>query len=288
MAFRIIGALIGGLIIGLGCTVFLFPQMDSVTSLVVLVAAIAFISAWIGGGRQFNYVGLQIAFAFYLVAFEDFRAPTQLAPARDRLLGILFALIVMWFVFEYLWPVRTVTAMRRALASILRNQASLFRAEIEMPNHEELIQRTDALRDHIGKTLAALRSMRDSVEYDFGVDHRRDMDTADHVLRAGLTSAALIWNELAVLHKEEDQDFLHEDCLIELRREIAKQLDALESAVLLEPNRAASQDLPQSAFTHPSCFSSADILEHPRYGEYAANTIARYEELESIIAGMTA
>jgi len=287
MAFRIVGALIGGLLLGLGCTVFLFPQMDSITSIVVLVAVVAFICGWIAGGRQFNYVGLQIAFAFYLVAFEDFRAPTQLAPARDRLIGILLALLIMWFVFEYLWPVRTVTAMRRALASILRNQADLFRAEIAMPKHEELIHQTDALRDHIGKTLAAIRSMRDSVEYEFGIDRQRQIDTADTVVRAGLTSAALIWNELAVLHREDDQDFLHEDCLIELRREIAKQLDLLENTVVPELKDAAAQEESLS-FTHPSCFASAHILEHPRYGEYARNTIARYEELESVVAGMKA
>jgi multidrug resistance protein MdtO len=287
MAFRIIGSLIGGLILGLGCTAFIFPQMDSITSLVVLVATIAFISAWVGGGRQFNYIGLQIAFSFYIVAFEDFRAPTQLAPARDRLIGILLALLVMWFVFENLWPVRTVTAMRRALASILRNEADLFRAEIATPQHEELIHQTDALRDHIGKTLAAIRSMRDSVEYEFGIDRMRQMDTADIVLRASMNSASLIWNELAVLHREDDQDFLHEDCLIELRREIAKQLDLLENTVIPGPTGTAI-DKESLSFTHPSCFASADILQHPRYGEYARNTIARYEELEAIIAGMKA
>jgi len=287
MAFRVIGALIGGLIIGLGCTVFVFPLMDSITSLVVLVAILAFVSAWIAGGRQFNYVGLQIAFSFYLVAFEDFRAPTQLAPARDRLIGILLALVVMWFVFDNLWPVRTVTAMRRALASILRNEADLFRTEVVRPEHDELIRKTDALRDHIGKTMAAIRSMHDLAEYEFGINRRRQIDIADKLVRASLTSAALIWNELAVLHKEEDADFLKDRCLIDLRSEIARELDALEAAVLLETEpREGDSQRPGLSFTHPSCFAREDILEHPRYGEYAQNTIARYNELQSIVAGI--
>src|SRR5271169_1470601 len=107
--------------------------MDSITSLVVLVAVVAFISAWWAGGRRFNYVGLQIAFSFYLVAFEGFSAPTELAPARDRLIGILVALGVMWFVFDQIWPVRTVTAMRRSLASMLHNEAELFATEVGTP-----------------------------------------------------------------------------------------------------------------------------------------------------------
>jgi multidrug resistance protein MdtO len=286
LAFRVIGALIGGLIIGLGCTVFLFPQMDSVTSIVILTAAMAFLCAWIAGGRQFNYVGLQIAFSFYLVAFEDFRAPTQLAPARDRLIGILLALLVMWFVFDNLWPVRTVTAMRRALASILRNEADLFRTEVAAPAHEELIRKTDALRDHIGKTMAAIRSMHDLAEYEFGLGRRRQMDIADKLVRASMTSAALIWNELAVLHKEEDADFLSDSCLIELRSEIARELDALEASVLLETDSEAASQRSGYSFTRPSCFASEDILHHPRYGEYAQNTIARYSELQSIVAGI--
>ncbi len=121
--FRLVGAIIGGLVFGLGATVFLFPHMDSITSLVILVAVIAFISGWCAQGRQFSYVGLQIAFSFYLVAFEGSSAPTELAPARDRLIGILLALLVMWIVFDQIWPVRTVNAMRHALAVVLRDGA---------------------------------------------------------------------------------------------------------------------------------------------------------------------
>ena len=43
-----------------------------------------------GPGKAFGYAGLQIAFSFYIVAFEGFSAPAELAPARDRLMGILW------------------------------------------------------------------------------------------------------------------------------------------------------------------------------------------------------
>ena len=125
LIFRLAGSFIGGLIFALGATVFLFPHMDSITSLVVLIAAVAFLSAWVAGGRQFNYVGLQIAFSFYLVVFAGFSAPTELAPARDRLIGILLALVIMAFVFDQIWPVRTVTAMRACLATVLRRRRQI-------------------------------------------------------------------------------------------------------------------------------------------------------------------
>jgi multidrug resistance protein MdtO len=281
-AFRLLGAIIGGLIVGLGCTAFLFPEMDSITSLVVLVAVMAFVSAWCAGGRLFSYVGLQVIFSFYLVAFEDFHAPTQLAPARDRLIGILLALVVMWFVFDQMWPVRTVTAMRRSFASILRSETALFETELAAPEHRELIEHTDALRDHIGKTMAAIRSMNDAVQYEFGANRERQIDTAEQILRAALTAVALLWNELAVLHKEDDADFLQDPGLVEMRRRMTRHLRALVSSVSQETRM---QDMAHSV-EEPSLFAPMDLLEHPRYGEYVQNSIARYRELESIVVGL--
>ena len=276
-AFRLMGALIGGLILGLGCTAFLFPEMDSITSLVVLVGVLAFGSAWISVGRQFSYVGLQIMFSFYLVAFEDFRPPTQLAPPRDRLIGILLALLVMWVVFDQMWPVRTVTAMRRAFASILQNEADLFRAELLTTPHDEMIQKTDALRDHIGKTMATIRSMKDAVEYEFGIDRQRHMEIAEKILRAALIAVALVWNELTVLHEEEESDFLSQTGLRDLRAKLAVQLDGFSAAVVQESEGSVEQI---------SFSPDPELLENPRFGEYAQHTVARYHELQSALVGI--
>jgi multidrug resistance protein MdtO len=272
IVFRLLGAAIGGLILGLGATSFLFPHMDSITSLVVLIAVIAFISAWTAGGPRFNYVGLQVAFSFYLVAFEGFSAPTQLAPARDRLIGILVALVVMWFVFDQLWPVRTVTLMRQVLASVLRSGASLF-CLVETPEEQnELLRQADILRDRVGKNIAGLRSMSEAVEYEFGVDRELHTRSSEVILRAALTAAAIFWNQLAVLHTDQDEDFRTEPGLIEMRRKIADHLKAMADAV------EQGKTFP---IAEADSLVSAPLLDSPRYGEYAHNTVARYEELES-------
>jgi multidrug resistance protein MdtO len=281
-AFRLLGALIGGLILGLGCTALVFPEMDSITSLTVLIAVIAFISAWVAGGRQFSYVGLQIGFAFYLVAFEDFHAPTELAPARDRLIGILLALIVMWFVFDQIWPVRTVTAMRRSLASILRNEAGLFQTELSAPTREVLVQQTDILRDHIGKTMAAIRTMNDVVEYEFGTDRARQMETSETILRAALTAVALFWNEISVLHKMEDADFLANPDLMKIRLRLKDDMHALTDAVLQKSTPEFAISITEQSVE----LAKTELLHHPRYGEYTQNLIDRYKELRSIVDGL--
>jgi multidrug resistance protein MdtO len=272
LLFRLLGSIIGGLVLGLGSISLLFPHMDSITSLIVLVAPIALLAAWTAAGPRFNYVGLQMAFSFYLVAFEGFSAPTQLAPARDRFIGILLALVVMWFVFDQMWPVRTVTVMRRQLATVLSSNASLLRLMNSTERHDELVERADALRDRVGKTVAALRSMNDAVDYEFGVDREEHVHTSVMILRTSLTAGGIFWNQFAILHSEEDKDFLVEPALVQMRQKLAENIDAMAAAVVQK------NDLP----TIPAeDFAGLDILESPRYGEYSSNTIARFEELQA-------
>jgi multidrug resistance protein MdtO len=274
LLFRIVGAAIGGLVLGIGSTAFLFPQMDSITSLVVLVATIAFIAAWCGTGRRFNYVGLQIALAFYFVAFEGFGPPTELAPARDRFVGILVALVVMWFVFDQLWPVRTVTVMRRNLASVLRSDASLLQLGETGQSRSEELRQANALRDQVGKTVAGLRSMNDAVEYEFGVDRELHLHSSQAILRAAFSAVAMFWNQLVVFHRAEDEDFLRDPSLIEMRRAFASELNTMADVVahkaLYTPGLAGG-------------FSDGNILDHPRYGEYVRNIVNRFAELQGIV-----
>jgi multidrug resistance protein MdtO len=278
LIFRLLGSIIGGLILGLGATSFLFPHMDSITSLVVLIVFVSFGAAWWTSGRQFGYIGLQIAFSFYLVTFEGFSAPTELAPARDRLIGIVLALVVMAFVFDQLWPVRTITAMRQAFASVLRGEASLFRLFDANRQRDDLLRQADALRDHAGKTVAGMRSMDDVVQYEFGVDREQHLLASETILRAALIAVALFWNQLVVLHSDEDRDFLTEPSLIDMRLKLAERLDAIAEAVVRKCP-IPSDDL--TTLVDPA------LLQSPRFGEYARNAIGRYAELQAMLATLS-
>jgi multidrug resistance protein MdtO len=271
--FRLVGAIIGGLIFGLGSTVFLFPHMDSITSLAVLIAVVAFISGWCAQGRLFSYVGLQIAFSFYLVAFEGSSAPTQLAPARDRLIGILLALLVMWIVFDQIWPVRTVSAMRHALAVVLRGGARLFRLP-EVTRRTDVLKEADALRHQVGKTVADIRTMNDTVEYEFGVDREPHIQLSQTILRAALTAVALFWNQAVFLQNKRDRDLLSEPRLVELRSKLAATMDDMANAV--------AQTKP---FVAPDLFQFVDasLFANPRYKEYVQNALTRFQELEDYV-----
>ena len=273
LTLRLLGATIGGLILGLGTITFLFPSMDSITSLVVLVGSVAFVCGWISGGARFNYVGLQVAFAFYLVTLQGFGASTELEPARDRLIGILVALVVMWFVFDQIWPVRTVTAMRRLLASVLRSAASLLQLIDATREHDELLRNTESLRDRVGKNIATLRTLSEAVEYEFGLDREQHVRSSEVILRIAVTAAALIWNQLALLHDEHDMHLITEPGLVEMRRTLAEYMNTMAESIVQET----------VIYAVPIVSSvSASLLKSERYGEYTQNTIALCEDLQAL------
>jgi multidrug resistance protein MdtO len=103
---RIAGCLIGGAL-ALLSIVFLMPHMETIGSLVVLVASATAIAGWIAAGSErIGYAGLQLAFAFFYSVFQGYAPDTDLDNVRNRVVGILFGLVVTGFVFQYIWPER--------------------------------------------------------------------------------------------------------------------------------------------------------------------------------------
>src|SRR5437763_195176 len=103
---RIVGCLIGGAL-ALFSIVFLMPHMETIASLVVLVACVSAIAGWVATGTQrISYAGLQIAFAFFYSVFQGYAPDTDLDNVRNRVIGILFGLVVTGLVFNFIWPER--------------------------------------------------------------------------------------------------------------------------------------------------------------------------------------
>ena len=126
---RAVGCIIGGLL-ALFSIVFLIPHMETITSLVILVACVSAIAGWVATGTErIAYAGLQIAFAFFYGLFPGFQgyAPdTDLTKVRDRVVGILLGLIVVTFVFQYVWPERAMDRLRDLLRQALPQLARLL------------------------------------------------------------------------------------------------------------------------------------------------------------------
>ena len=103
---RIAGCVIGGAL-ALFTIVFLIPHMETIASLVVVVAFVSAIGGWVTTGSQrISYAGLQIAYAFFISVFQGYAPDTDLDNVRNRVVGILFGLIVTAVVFHHIWPER--------------------------------------------------------------------------------------------------------------------------------------------------------------------------------------
>ena len=277
-AHRFLGAAIGGLVLGLGTVTFLYPNMDSIASLVIWVGAVAFLAGWTSGGPRFNYMGLQIAFAFYFVTLQGFGASTALAPSRDRIVGIFFALIIMWFVFDQLWPVRTVTAMRQLLASVLRSTVAVVQLVDSARQPVDALRTSEALRDRVGKDIATLRTLSQAADYEFGPDHEQHIRTSELLVRIAVTAAGVIWNQLALLRDEGDGVLTKEPSLVQMRKEMAETLNGIADAIVQE---APFWTTPMLRRT------SSSIERSERCDEYTHNSVTLFEELESLALGLS-
>ena len=98
---RLLGLLTGGVICGIGSQIFILPSFDSIVGFALPFAAVSAAAAWVATpSPRLSYFGRQMALAYYLTMFQDWGITASLATSRDRLMGILLGLLVMWLVFD--------------------------------------------------------------------------------------------------------------------------------------------------------------------------------------------
>src|SRR5258708_19739327 len=99
---RIAGAVAGG-VLGIAIQILILPELDSIGGFTVLFVAIMASAAWVAtAGPRLSYVGLQVALVFCIINLQEFRIQTALAPARDRLVGVLLGLSLICLAFSQL------------------------------------------------------------------------------------------------------------------------------------------------------------------------------------------
>ncbi|HEV2100164.1 MAG TPA: FUSC family protein, partial [Stellaceae bacterium] len=122
---RFVGCLIGAGL-GLGAILLLMPLMTDLGDLLLLLAPVTLLAAWIAyGSVRISYAGLQIGLAFYLVVLQGYGPTIDMHTARDRTIGILFGNIVIFGVFTTIWPVSVSSVVRTNLAGALEQLATL-------------------------------------------------------------------------------------------------------------------------------------------------------------------
>ncbi len=128
LTLRIVGCLIGAAA-GIAAIVFLLPSLTSIGTLMAVVLAAAFGSAWIAAGSpRIAYAGFQIAFAFFLCSVQGPAPAFDMTVARDRVIGILLGDVVSYLVFTMIWPVSVAQRIDPALSALLRRLSAIVAA----------------------------------------------------------------------------------------------------------------------------------------------------------------
>jgi multidrug resistance protein MdtO len=126
---RLSGCIVGAAL-GLGTILALMPLMTDLGDLLLVVAPVTFLAAWIGfGSERIAYAGWQIGLAFFLSTFQEFGPTLDMQTARDRVVGIILGNIIIFAIFTALWPVSAAGVVRDNLAKAVKHLAALFRTK---------------------------------------------------------------------------------------------------------------------------------------------------------------
>lgn len=258
---RISGAIVGGIVFGMGAQAALLPNIDSITGFALFFASVTAIAAWFATtSARLSYFGLQIALAFFLVHLQDFAFQTSLTIARDRVFGILLGLIAMWLVFDLLGGVRAADQMVAQLRLALLRLADLQELSLS-PAAEAIPPRAQSLREELTGIFAGLNTEADAVLLETGDQREQDLLLREQVLALQPSLRSLLLFQVTTLQ------YRREKLLHELPPAIAnaqRQFDVAAATVLRELARTYPE-----APTHRvrEAYSALDEALHRHYGK---------------------
>jgi multidrug resistance protein MdtO len=196
---RLTGAIVGGFVIGMGAQIFILPYIDSVTGFLVLFAVVTAFASWfLTSSPRLSYFGLQVALAFYLINLQEFRFQTSLEVARDRVVGVLLGLFMMWLVFDQLWGARAGVEMKRSFIGNLRMLAQFAREPLST-DPKVAIERGFALRESINSNLDRVRALADGVLFEFGPTRQQDLALRERIRKWQPTLRAIFLMRTALI-----------------------------------------------------------------------------------------
>jgi multidrug resistance protein MdtO len=180
---RLAGAIIGGIIFGMGAQIFVLPYLDSITGFTILFALVTAIAAWIGTATaRLSYLGVQLALAYYLINLQEFTIQTSLAVARDRVFGVLLGLMSMWLVFDRLWVRNALDELQAAFAHNLELFAELAE-QMAKEDRSEAVKRIRQLRDQINAGFQVVAAQLDAILFEFGPERERKLKIRENIRR---------------------------------------------------------------------------------------------------------
>ena len=161
---RLTGVCAGG-IMGLAAIIYLVPRMDSIVGLSLLVAAGTACCAWIAAGSvRSSYAGFQMALAFFIMLLPGFETSIDLTAIRDRFVGILIGITVMWIFFDHLWHISSRRQLVDKLIALLHLMAKAPNVISPTMSAAEARKQANSFRRELYGELGAARLFLDETK----------------------------------------------------------------------------------------------------------------------------
>jgi multidrug resistance protein MdtO len=197
-ALRFAGAVAGGFVLGMGSQIFVLPYLDSIFGFTVLFVMVTAAASWfMTCSPRLSYFGLQMALAFYLINLQEFRVVTSLAVARDRVVGVLLGLFMMWLVFDQLWSAPAAAEMKKAFVLNLRLMAQLVREPL---SSDPRVAQAGCLplRETLSESFDSMRAMADAALLEFGPSREQDLRWRKRIQAAQVQLRTLFLTRMAL------------------------------------------------------------------------------------------
>ncbi len=284
---RLAGALLGGIVFGMGAQVFILPYISSIVGFTLLIGAVTAISAWIAvSSSRLSYLGVQLALAFYLINLQEFTIQTSLAVARDRVVGVLLGLFSMWLLFDRLGVRNALDEMQRVFSQNLEMFAELAEQLLE-PDQIKSILTIRRLRDQINAGFQAVQAQADAVIFEFGPDRPRKLRIRGDIRRWQPQIRTLLQLQIT------SWQYRVQRPVQQLPEPIAKAHIAFEKEIAVAMRSLANEVAGRAAAQVPDLRASADRLQQEilRYfqergvpvPQSAADVIGLTEGLASVL-----
>jgi multidrug resistance protein MdtO len=286
---RLVGATLGGAL-GLLVIIVAMPNMDSLASLLVVVAPCAALAAWINtGSSRIAYAGLQTALAFALSALNDLGPTTDLEPARDRVIGVLLGIVIAGLVYGLTGPLLAGTEMRRSLATALRSLAGLSHMGLRGDPTAATVAPARGWRWKVYQDLTTTLRLQDESKLEWSSGRADAEAERARVARLAADALGVFLALLAVVRHRLDVDLaamppaVHER-LQTLAEEVAAQLRGLANQIEGKPEPIIASILgPLLALADEACREAGPALD-PLMRVHLQARLAVYGDLVSRLA----
>lgn len=222
---RVAGTLLG-CALGLAVIIIAMPRLENLASLLVVMGLAFGVAAWVVvGSPRSAYSGLQAGMALAMYSLDVFGPATGLVVGRDRVVGIVFGIVIWMLIDRWLWPVFASREIHAHLAKALRAMATLSR--VGLPHGEDALEPSPiALRRRmVYDELRTVMRLRDEARFEPGAQEPQVIALRQQGMRLSADAQTVFLGLLAVGRHRMDVD------LGELPESLHRPLHVLARAI---------------------------------------------------------